>query len=137
LGVPEGGKDYDFGDAYPHEADFDLFNGVSFTKGCYVGQEVVARMHNKSVVRKRVVRLTGSSRLTEGADILMGDVAIGRIGSVDGVNALAMLRLDRAVEANGKGVTLTASGVAVAGDPAALDHYRAAASARPSAPDFG
>ena len=48
LGVPEGGKDYAFGDAYPHEAIFDLLHGVSFTKGCYVGQEVVARMQNKT-----------------------------------------------------------------------------------------
>ena len=48
LGVPEGGKDYAFGDAYPHEANFDLLHGVSFTKGCYVGQEVVARMQNKT-----------------------------------------------------------------------------------------
>ncbi len=136
LGVPEGGKDYAFGDAYPHEADFDLFNGVSFTKGCYVGQEVVARMHNKSIVRKRIVRLTGSGALSERADILMGDVAIGRIGSVDGVNALAMLRLDRAIEAGDKGLALTANGVIVTGDSAALEHYRVAAAGRPAAPDF-
>ena len=75
LGVPEGGKDYDFGDAYPHEADFDLFNGVSFTKGCYVGQEVVARMQNKTVVRKRVVKITGRQPLTRGTDILLGEAA--------------------------------------------------------------
>ena len=136
LGVPEGGKDYAFGDTYPHEADFDLFNGVSFTKGCYVGQEVVARMHNKSIVRKRIVRLTGTGPLSEGADILMGDVTIGRIGSVDGVNALAMLRLDRAMEAGDKGVALTANGVIVTGDSLALEHYRAAAAGRPAAPDF-
>ncbi len=41
LGVPEGGKDYAFGDAFPHEALFDQLHGVSFEKGCYVGQEVV------------------------------------------------------------------------------------------------
>ena len=55
LGVPEGGKDYDFGDAYPHEANFDLLAGVSFIKGCYVGQEIVARMQHKTTIRKRVV----------------------------------------------------------------------------------
>jgi folate-binding protein YgfZ len=43
LGVPEGGRDYDFGDTFPHEALFDQLNGVDFTKGCYVGQEVVSR----------------------------------------------------------------------------------------------
>src|SRR4029079_9205810 len=35
LGVPEGGKDYAFADAFPHEADMDQLGGVSFTKGCF------------------------------------------------------------------------------------------------------
>ena len=70
LGVPEGGKDYAFGDAYPHEANFDLLHGVSFTKGCYVGQEVVARMQNKTIVRKRVVKISAPATLTSGADVL-------------------------------------------------------------------
>ncbi len=133
LGVPEGGKDYDFGDAYPHEADFDLFNGVSFTKGCYVGQEVVARMQNKTVVRKRVVRVTGSSNLTNGSDIFLGEAHIGRLGSVDGVNALAMLRLDRALEAIEKGITLTSNSIAVTPSADALERYRATVAARPTA----
>src|SRR5262249_52810474 len=59
LGVPEAGKDYPLGDTFPHEADFDLLNGVSFRKGCFVGQEVVARMHNRATVRKRVVPIAG------------------------------------------------------------------------------
>ncbi len=83
LGVPEGGKDYAFGDAYPHEADFDLFNGVSFTKGCYVGQEVVARMQNKTVVRKRVVKISAPGPLLRRRRVL-GEVAIGCVGTVDG-----------------------------------------------------
>jgi tRNA-modifying protein YgfZ len=134
LGVPEGGKDYDFGDTYPHEADFDLFNGVSFTKGCYVGQEVVARMQNKTVVRKRVAKVTGAGRLETGQNVLFGDVPIGKVGCVDGVNALAMLRLDRAIEALEKGILLTAGSIALSADSAALDRYRASAAARPAAP---
>jgi folate-binding protein YgfZ len=136
IGVPEGGKDYDFGDAYPHEADFDLFSGVSFTKGCYVGQEVVSRMQNKAVVRKRVVKVTGANPLTSGADILLGEVHIGRIGSTDGIHALAMLRLDRALDAIEKGETLIACGTRIAPDPEALDRYRTAAEARPLAGGF-
>jgi tRNA-modifying protein YgfZ len=137
VGVPEGGEDYDFGDAYPHEADFDLFNGVSFTKGCYVGQEVVARMQNKTVARKRVAKVTGAGRLETGQNVMFGDVPIGKVGSVFGVNALAMLRLDRAIEALEKGILLTAGGVALVADEAALDRYRASTAARPSAPGFG
>src|SRR5205823_3401783 len=41
LGVPSGGVDFAYGDAFPHEADMDQLGGVDFAKGCYVGQEVV------------------------------------------------------------------------------------------------
>ncbi len=99
IGVPEGGKDYEFGDAYPHEADFDVFNGVSFTKGCYVGQEVVSRMQHKTVVRKRVVRIIAEGALNPGSDITVKGIVIGRTGSVDGRSGLALIRLDRYAEA--------------------------------------
>ena len=99
IGVPEGGKDYEFGDAYPHEADFDVFNGVSFTKGCYVGQEVVSRMQHKTVVRKRVVRIIAEGTLNPGSDITVKGIVIGRTGSVDGRSGLALIRLDRYAEA--------------------------------------
>ena len=51
LGVPEGGKDFLFGDAFPHEALMDQLNGVDFDKGCYVGQEVVSRMQHRGTAR--------------------------------------------------------------------------------------
>lgn len=130
LGVPEGGEDYAFGDTYPHEANLDLLYGVSFTKGCYVGQEVVARMQNKTVVRKRVVKITGAKPLTFGDDILLGDAAIGRVGTVDGSHALALLRLDRAIEAAENSRPLSAGGIDVQPDQAALESYRASVSAR-------
>jgi folate-binding protein YgfZ len=131
LGAPEGGKDYEFGDTYPHEADFDLLNGVSFTKGCYVGQEVVARMQNKTVVRKRVVKISASAPLTSGVDVLLGEAPVGHVGTVAGGNALAMLRLDRALEAQQKNHTLTAGGVTITPDTEALVRYRV--TAEPSA----
>jgi folate-binding protein YgfZ len=130
LGVPEGGKDYAFGEAYPHEADFDIHNGVSFTKGCYVGQEVVSRMQNKTVVRKRVVKVSGDAALTTGTDVLLGDVPIGRVATTDGKNALAMLRLDRALEAEPKNLALTAAGIAITPDPESIARYRDSAAAK-------
>ncbi len=136
LGVPEGGKDFDFGDAYPHEADFDLFNGVSFTKGCYVGQEVVARMQNKTVVKKRVVQVIGAGALAAGSEVLFGSVPIGKVGSVDANAALAMLRLDRAVEALENNIELTAGGVPLSADEHALNRYRQSVAGRPAAPSL-
>jgi len=132
LGVPEGGRDYKFGDAYPHEADFDLFNGVSFSKGCYVGQEIVARMQNKTVVRKRAVKISGTAPLSSNDDVLVGDVSIGRIGTVDGTAAIAMLRLDRALEAKQKNQKLAAGDAAVTVDDIVLESYAASAAARSS-----
>ena len=124
AGVPEAGEDYALGDTFPHEADMDLCHGVSFTKGCFVGQEVVARMQNKTVVRKRVVQVTGAAPLTRGAAVEVGTAEIGRVGSVAGNAALAMLRLDRVAEAIDKGQAITAGGVALDVDAAALDRYR-------------
>lgn len=136
VGAPEGGKDYDYGDAFPHEADFDLFNGVSFTKGCFIGQEVVARMQNKAVVRKRIVRVAATRPLVSGADILIERTPIGRVGSTNGASALAMLRLDRAVEAREKGIELTSDGARVTADAAALESYVAAAARASAGPSL-
>lgn len=113
LGVPEGGRDYAFGDAFPHEADLDQLGGVSFTKGCFIGQEVVSRMQNRATVRKRVVPVMGEGTLTPGAEITTGAATIGTVGSVAGRQALALLRLDRAAEAEIKGEPLLAGGVVI------------------------
>ena len=113
LGVPEGGKDYAFGDTFPHEADLDQLNGVSFSKGCFVGQEVVSRMQNRASVRKRVVPVAAEATLTPGAEVKAGAAVIGSVGSVAGTQALALVRLDRAAEAAAKGDRLTAGGVAI------------------------
>src|SRR5260370_6151389 len=55
LGIPRGGLDFTYGDAFPHEADMDQLNGVDFHKGCFVGQEVVSRMEHRGNVRTRLV----------------------------------------------------------------------------------
>jgi folate-binding protein YgfZ len=113
LGVPEGGKDYALGDTFPHEADLDLLNGISFTKGCFIGQEVVARMKHKGVVRKRVVPVEAEAPLRSGAPVMVGEAEIGRIGSVAGVRGLALIRLDRHAEARAKGQALLADGIEI------------------------
>ncbi len=108
LGVPEGGRDYTFGDAFPHEALFDQLHGVSFTKGCYVGQEIVSRMEHRGTARKRIVPVEAAGPLpVPGTDIKAGDVTIGALGSTAGSQGLALLRLDRVSEFAAKGVPLT------------------------------
>ena len=109
LGVPEGGKDYSFGDAFPHEALFDQLSGVSFSKGCFIGQEVVSRMQHRGTARKRIVPVVSQDKLPEpGAEILAGTAVIGSLGSTAGNRGLAMIRLDRAADAKEKGEPLLA-----------------------------
>ncbi len=128
-GVPEGGRDYTFGDAFPHEALFDQLNGVSFTKGCYVGQEVVSRMENRGTARKRVVPVVGSAPLpASGAAIIAGGVELGRLGSVAGKRGLALLRLDRVNEFAQKGETLWAGDAQVRVELPAWAHFTPAGS---------
>ena len=114
LGVPEGGKDYPLGDTFPHEANLDVLGGVSFTKGCFVGQEVVSRVQHRRSARKRIVIVESDGPLETGAEVMAGTATIGAVGSVAGRRALALLRLDRAQEATAKGEELSAGGRRIA-----------------------
>ena len=114
LAVPEGGKDYVYGDAFPHEACFDLLHGVSFKKGCFVGQEVVSRMQHRGTARTRVLALSAKQPLPQGgADILVDGFSVGRLSSVAGVQGIALARVDRVKEALAKGQIFTAGGMPV------------------------
>lgn len=112
LGVPEGGIDFAFGDAFPHDADMDQLRGVDFTKGCYVGQEVVSRMEHRGTARRRFVLAAGAGPLPAiGTPVLAGEKAIGTMGSCVGGKGLALVRLDRAKDAMDHGVAIDAGGV--------------------------
>jgi folate-binding protein YgfZ len=114
LGIPEGGKDFIYGDTFPHEADMDCFGGVDFKKGCFIGQEVVSRVERRDVARKRVVPVAFEASAPEaGAEIKAGERALGFMGSSAGRLGLAMLRLDRTDEAIKQGEPLKAGGIAL------------------------
>lgn len=110
LGVPDGGSDFAYSDAFPHEADIDQLRGVSFTKGCYVGQEVVSRMQHRGTARKRIVMVRSRAPLAGSGAISAGDLRIGDVTSSAGHMGLALVRLDRAAEAKAKGEALTCAG---------------------------
>ncbi len=107
LGVPEGGVDFVYGDAFPHEADMDQLNGVDFKKGCFVGQEVVARMQYRGLTRNRVIKvLLEGAPPQPGGIVMAGETRVGVMGSSAGARGLALLRLDRAEEAAQAGQAL-------------------------------
>src|SRR5258707_1066692 len=94
LGVPRGGLDFIYGDAFPHEADMDQLNGVDFHKGCFIGQEVVSRMEHRGNVRTRIVPVAYDGFAPDaGAAVTAAEQQVGTFGSSAGGRALAMLRL--------------------------------------------
>src|SRR4051812_36535443 len=113
-GVPRGGVDFMYTDAFPHETNMDRLHGVDFDKGCYVGQEVVSRMQHRGTARTRIVRLVVEGARPEiGVAILAGDKPVGTMGSAaDGIG-LGLLRIDRAADAIDAGVPLTAGGIEI------------------------
>jgi folate-binding protein YgfZ len=110
CGVPRGGIDFAYGDAFPHETNMDRLHGVNFEKGCYVGQEVVSRMQHRGTARTRVVQVVFDVQVlvdvtldqtspAAGTSIVAGDKAIGTMGSSAEGRGLALIRLDRAADA--------------------------------------
>ena len=113
-GVPRGGLDFIYGDAFPHETNMDRLHGVDFDKGCYVGQEVVSRMQHRGTARTRTVRIILDGPAPEpGAAVLAGDKPIGTMGSTAGQHGLALIRIDRAADALEAGASLTSGGLAI------------------------
>jgi hypothetical protein len=114
AGVPRGGLDFMFGDAFPHETNMDRLHGVDFDKGCYVGQEVVSRMQHRGTARTRTIRVIVDGAAPEaGADVLAGDKPVGTMGSTAGDKGLALIRVDRTADALAAGVILTAGGIVI------------------------
>jgi hypothetical protein len=122
TGVPRGGLDFMYGDAFPHETNMDRLHGVDFDKGCYVGQEVVSRMQHRGTARTRTVRVTLDGAPPEaGSTILAGDKQVGTMGSTSGQNGLALIRTDRVTDALDAGLALTAGGLGIRlADPDAI-----------------
>jgi folate-binding protein YgfZ len=109
LGVPRGGADYAYGDAFPHEADMDQLGGVDFTKGCYVGQEVVSRMEHRGIARTRAVPVAYEGAAPEsGVAVTAGGHTLGTMGSAASGRGIALLRLDRVAEALARGESILA-----------------------------
>jgi folate-binding protein YgfZ len=100
LGVPEAG---DFGaeKIFALDAGLEELHGVSFTKGCYIGQELTSRMKHRATTRKRILTVTADTALPQGGTLSRGGVEIGEVLSVYGATAFVLVRMDRLEEASG------------------------------------
>lgn len=109
LGVPEGGRELRPEQSLLLENGFEELHGVDFEKGCYVGQEVTARMKHRNLVRKRLlpVRIEGETPAA-GTRVRRGEAEAGELISVMGGAGLAMLKLDHVRAALESGEPMTA-----------------------------
>ncbi|MBB3136274.1 hypothetical protein FHS26_004028 [Rhizobium pisi] len=109
LGIVTSGPDFALQDAFPHDVLMDLNGGLSFRKGCYVGQEVVSRMQHRGTARRRVVTVSCATALpATGTEITAAGKPVGTLGSVEGGSGLAIVRIDRAGAAMAAGTPLLA-----------------------------
>ena len=93
--IPETGIELIPDDSYILEAGFERLNGVDFRKGCYVGQEVTARMKHKTDLRKGLALVRLSGAVPVGTPILAGDKQAGTLFTQSGGRGIAYLRFDR------------------------------------------
>lgn len=99
--VPQGGIDFIYGDIFPHEANMDKLNGVSFSKGCYVGQEIVSRMQHRGTLKKRVIAYKSEALAPDaGQEVTIGERVIGMSGTPHGKQGLMLVRFDLIDEAS-------------------------------------
>ncbi|MEL6245852.1 MAG: folate-binding protein [Pseudomonadota bacterium] len=97
AGIAEWGADYGAAEVFPADINMDRLNGVDLGKGCFVGQEVVSRMHRRGNIRKRTLCVEGEGLAT--GTSLTAEASLGDITSVEGGFGLARVRIDRLAKA--------------------------------------
>jgi tRNA-modifying protein YgfZ len=95
LGLPDGSRDLEAEKTILLEAGFDELNGVSWTKGCYMGQELTARTKYRGLIKRRLVPVSVTGNLPPpGMPVLRGAADVGTMRSGRGQTGLAVLRID-------------------------------------------
>jgi folate-binding protein YgfZ len=113
LGLPDGSRDMEAEKSVLLEAGFDELSGVSWTKGCYMGQELTARTKYRGLIKRRLVPVSSEGALpSPGTPILRDGAEVGTLRSSTGSIGLALLRVDAL------GAELDCSGVVTANPPA-------------------
>ena len=110
LGLPDGSRDMEAEKSTLLEAGFDELRGVSWTKGCYMGQELTARTKYRGLIKRRLVPVSSEAVLPPpGTPVLRDGVEVGVLRSTNGASGLALLRLDAIGAALECGGALTAT----------------------------
>jgi len=99
LGLPDGSRDLEAEKTVLLEAGFDELNGISWTKGCYMGQELTARTRYRGLLKRRLVPVAletpaGAAPPASGTPVLRGGAEVGTLRFADGAAGMAVLRLE-------------------------------------------
>ncbi|MGC0052585.1 YgfZ/GcvT domain-containing protein [Brucella pituitosa] len=114
YGIAEGEADFAYNDVFPHDINFDQTGGVTFPKGCFIGQEVVSRMHHRSTPRRRVLVAKSDTPLPAmGTPVTVNGREIGTLGSSSGKIGLALVRIDKVKDALDSGTAIMAGEVVI------------------------
>jgi len=106
-GLPEQGSDFSAGEVFPADINMDLQGGLALNKGCFVGQEVISRMHRRGKIRKRSLYVKKPSGLAAGPGSEITAMApIGEVTSLAGNDMLIKVRTDRLIQAIESGVEI-------------------------------
>lgn len=106
LGVGEGVMDHPPGNCFPLECNVDYLHGVNFQKGCYIGQELTARIYHTGEVRKRLMPITFASSkeiidFPAGCTILNEKgMKMGKLRSTVGLHGLALLNVKESLKSD-------------------------------------
>ena len=111
LGLPDGSRDMEAEKSVLLEAGFDELAGVSWTKGCYMGQELTARTKYRGLIKRRLVPVSATADLPPpGTAVTRNGAEVGTLRSTHGSSGLALLRTDAigaALECGGAALTAT------------------------------
>ena len=106
--IPETGIELIPNESYLLECGFDRLHGVDFRKGCYVGQEVTARMKHKTELRKGLALVQIDQPVPLGSAIVSEGREVGQVFTQSGGRAIAHLHFDKAVgEMDAAGAKIT------------------------------
>ncbi|WP_455477427.1 CAF17-like 4Fe-4S cluster assembly/insertion protein YgfZ [Bartonella sp. B41] len=105
--IAESGKDYEIGKVFPHDINYDQIGGLTFNKGCYIGQEVISRMHHRSTARRRVLVVKSQNKLIPESNVEAGTKVLGCLGTCAGNEALTLMRIDHVKDAMDNGIPFT------------------------------
>jgi hypothetical protein len=107
CGIPSGDTDMVSGDTFPLDFRMDHFHAISYTKGCYVGQEVTARVHHRGKVRKKPYLVSADQHLPTSKDEVIlspSEKKLGKLCSTNTTTGLALLDSEAVESAQYQGI---------------------------------